>query len=190
MNNSNFEDIHLNNSSVFSPSLDRSDLINLHGDNLNLIGIDSTIGNFNFLSLGTVSNLTPLISNRLNEYNYINIIEMDGTDGYGLTNSSLDIGTMLVPGGSYIDKLVIDCTELIYSGGSPTFSFGILGLTASLEIAVSEISNKVKVFDLSNGLLDGTKSVTDTILSASLSGGTIITSGLVSMEVSLKLSID
>ena len=190
MNNSNFEDIHLNNSSVFSPSLDRSDLINLHGDNLNLIGIDSTIGNFNFLSLGTVSNLTPLISNRLNEYNYINIIEMDGTDGYGLTNSSLDIGTMLVPGGSYIDKLVIDCTELIYSGGSPTFSFGISGLTASLEIAVSEISNKVKVFDLSNGLLDGTKSVTDTILSASLSGGTIITSGLVSMEVSLKLSID
>jgi hypothetical protein len=89
-----------------------------------------------------------------------------------------------------IDKLVIDCTELIYSGGSPTFSFGISGLTASLEIAVSEISNKVKVFDLSNGLLDGTKSVTDTILSASLSGGTIITSGTVSMEVSLKLSID
>ena len=41
-------------------------------------------------------------------------------------------------------------------------------------------------FDLSNGLLDGTKSVTDTILSAGLSGGSNITSGTIYMEITLK----
>ena len=38
----------------------------------------------------------------------------------------------------------------------------------------------------SNGLLDGTKSVTDTILSAGLSGGSNITSGTIYMEITLK----
>ena len=191
MNNSTLENINLNDSQggpsiIISTSLDRSNLTNLTGESLVLVAYDLNISLLDFQSIGTVSNLTPLTSVKLGDYKYISAIEMDGTEGYGLTNSSLDIGTMLVPDGSYIDKLVIDCTELIYSGGSPTFSFGISGLTASLEIAVSEISNKVKVFDLSNGLLDGTKSVTDTILLSSLSGGTIITSGLVSMEITLK----
>ena len=195
MNNATFENINLNDSqggpsSIISTSLDRSNLTNLTGESVVLVAYDLNISLLDFQSLGTVSNLTPLTSVKLGDYKYISDIEMNGTEGYGLIDSSLNIGTMLVPQDSYIERLSINCTELVYSGDSATFSFGISGLTASLEIAISEISNKVKVFDLSNGLLDGTKSVTDTILLASLSGGTIITSGTVSMEVSLKSPID
>ena len=194
MNNATFENINLNDSqggpsSIFSTSLDRSNLTNLTGESVVLVAYDLNISLLDFQSLGTVSNLTPLTSVKLGDYKYISEIEMDGTEGYGLTNSSLNIGTMLVPQDSYIERLSINCTELVYSGDSATFSFGISGLTASLEIAISEISNKVKVFDLSNGLLDGTKSVTDTILSAGLSGGSNITSGTIYMEITLKNTI-
>ena len=194
MNNATFENINLNDSqggpsSIISTSLDRSNLTNLTGESVVLVAYDLNISLLDFQSLGTVSNLTPLTSVKLGDYKYISTIEMDGTEGYGLTNSSLDIGTMLVPQDSYIEKLSINCTELVYSGDSATFSFGISGLTASLEIAIYEISNKVKVFDLSYGLLDGTKSVTDTILSAGLSGGSNITSGTIYMEITLKNTI-
>ena len=194
MNNATFENINLNDSqggpsSIISTSLDRSNLTNLTGESVVLVAYDLNISLLDFQSLGTVSNLTPLTSVKLGDCKYISDIEMDGTEGYGLTNSSLNIGTMLAPQDSYIERLSINCTELVYSGDSATFSFGISGLTASLEIAISEISNKVKVFDLSNGLLDGTKSVTDTILSAGLSGGSNITSGTIYMEITLKNTI-
>ena len=194
MNNATFENINLNDSqggpsSIISTSLDRSNLTNLTGESVVLVAYDLNISLLDFQSLGTVSNLTPLTSVKLGDYKYISEIEMDGTEGYGLTNSSLNIGTMLATQDSYIERLSINCTELVYSGDSATFSFGISGLTASLEIAISEISNKVKVFDLSNGLLDGTKSVTDTILSAGLSGGSNITSGTIYMEITLKNTI-
>ena len=194
MNNATFENINLNDSqggpsSIISTSLDRSNLTNLTGESVVLVAYDLNISLLDFQSLGTVSNLTPLTSVKLGDYKYISDIEMNGTEGYGFIDSSLNIGTMLVPQDSYIERLSINCTELVYSGGSPTFSFGISGLTASLEIAISEISNKVKVFDLSNGLLDGTKSVTDTILSAGLSGGSNITSGTIYMEITLKNTI-
>ena len=194
MNNATFENINLNDSqggpsSIIYTSLDRSNLTNLTGESVVLVAYDLNISLLDFQSLGTVSNLTPLTSVKLGDYKYISDIEMNGTEGYGLIDSSLNIGTMLVPQDSYIERLSINCTELVYSGGSPTFSFGISGLTASLEIAISEISNKVKVFDLSNGLLDGTKSVTDTILSAGLSGGSNITSGTIYMEITLKNTI-
>ena len=194
MNNATLENINLNDSqggpsSIFSTSLDRSNLTNLTGESVVLVAYDLNISLLDFQSLGTVSNLTPLTSVKLGDYKYISDIEMNGTEGYGLIDSSLNIGTMLVPQDSYIERLSINCTELVYSGDSATFSFGISGLTASLEIAISEISNKVKVFDLSNGLLDGTKSVTDTILSAGLSGGSNITSGTIYMEITLKNTI-
>ena len=194
MNNATLENINLNDSQggpsiIISTSLDRSNLTNLTGESIALVAYDLNISLLDFQSLGTVSNLTPLTSVKLGDCKYISDIEMDGTEGYGLTNSSLNIGTMLAPQDSYIERLSINCTELVYSGDSATFSFGISGLTASLEIAISEISNKVKVFDLSNGLLDGTKSVTDTILSAGLSGGSNITSGTIYMEITLKNTI-
>ena len=194
MNNATLENINLNDSqggpsSIISTSLDRSNLTNLTGESVVLVAYDLNISLLDFQSLGTVSNLTPLTSVKLGDYKYISVIEMDGTEGYGLSNSSLNIGTMLATQDSYIERLSINCTELVYSGDSATFSFGISGLTASLEIAISEISNKVKVFDLSNGLLDGTKSVTDTILSAGLSGGSNITSGTIYMEITLKNTI-
>ena len=194
MNNATFENINLNDSqggpsSIISTSLDRSNLTNLTGESVVLVAYDLNISLLDFQSLGTVSNLTPLTSVKLGDYKYISGIVMDGSNGYGLIDSPLDIGTMLVPQDSYIERLSINCTELVYSGDSATFSFGISGLTASLEIAISEISNKVKVFDLSNGLLDGTKSVTDTILSAGLSGGSNITSGTIYMEITLKNTI-
>jgi hypothetical protein len=96
---------------------------------------------------------------------------------------------MLVPEGSYIERLSINCSELVYSGASATFSFGIWGLSP-LELLVSDISNKVKIFDISNDLLDGSKSLADTILSAGLSGGTNITSGTIYLEITLKISLN
>jgi hypothetical protein len=195
MNNSTLENINLNDSqggpsSIISTSLDRSNLTNLTGESIVLVAYDLNISALDFQSLGTVSNLTPLTSAKLGDYKYISAIEMDGTEGYGLTNSSLNIGTMLVPQGSYIERLSINCSELVYSGDSATFSFGISGLKPSLEVSVSEITNKTKVFDLSNELLNGSKSVTDTILSADLSGGTNITSGTIYLEITLKISIN
>jgi hypothetical protein len=187
MNFSSITDIYLNNSIILAPSLDRSELINLHGDGLSLMAIDLNIGSFDFLSLGTVSNLTNGPSAKPFEYKYITQTYMNGSNGYGLTDALLDINTMLVPEGSYVDKLSINCTELVYSGDSATFSFGILGLTTSLEIAVSEISNTVKLFDISDGL-DLSRSISDGLLSTSLSGGTDVTSGSIYMEITLKLN--
>ena len=192
MNNATLENINLNDSqggpsSIISTSLDRSNLTNLTGESIVLVAYDLNISLLDFQSLGTVSNLTPLTSVKLGDYKYISDIVMNGSNGYGLIDSTLDIGTMLVPQDSYIERLSINCTELVYSGDSATFSFGISGLS-TLEVLVSEISNKVTIFDIAqgNGLLDGTKSVTDTILSADLSGGSNITSGAIYMEITLK----
>ena len=188
MNGSYLQDINLNNSSIFAPNLDRSFFSNLTGDNLTLIGYDLNLSSLDLISLGTVS-LAPLASIKINEYKYISVIEMNGSNGYGLIDSPLYIGTMLVPEGSYIERLSINCSELVYSGVSATFSFGIWGLPP-LELLVSDISNKVKIFDISNDLLDGSKSLADTILSAGLSGGTNITSGTIYLEITLKISLN
>jgi uncharacterized protein YjbI with pentapeptide repeats len=187
MNGSYLQDINLNNSVIFDPSLDRSSLINLHGDGLNFFVIDLSLSVFNFLSLGTVSNLTSGSSAKIDEYKYITQVNMDGSNGYGLTDAFLDINNMLVPAGSYVDKLSINCSELTYSGSSATFSFSILGLTPILDIAVSDISNNVKVFDISNGL-NLSRSVSDGLLGASLLGGTNITSGSIYLNITLKLN--
>jgi len=187
LRNSTVSNIGLTNSVIYYSNLDRSTLSNLLGEDLSVLGMDLNLGSLNFQSLGTVNNLTQGTSVKIGEYKYVTQVNMDGSNGYGLTDAALDISTMLVPIGSYVDKLSINCSELTYSGGPATLSFGILGLTPILDIAVSDISNNVKLFDISNGL-DLSKSISDTILSASLSGGTDITSGSIYIEITLKLN--
>jgi hypothetical protein len=108
MNGSYLQDINLNNSSIFAPNLDISLFSNLTGDDLTLMGYDLNLSSLNFISLGTVSNLAPLASIKFNEYKYISVIEMNGSNGYGLIDSPLYIGTMLVPEGSYIADIKIE----------------------------------------------------------------------------------
>ena len=61
------------------------------------------------------------------------------------------------------------------------------GLSPStVEIAVSAMSDSIKVLDISNGLITGTKADSDKMLVAFLTGGTDITSGSIKMEVTIK----
>jgi len=115
-------------------------------------------------------------------------LTFNGTSGYGLTNNALNIPAMLIPYDFYIEKVIIETSGLTYSGASATFSFTMPGglSPSTVEIAVSVMTDRIKVLDISNGLITGTKADSDKMLMAFLTGGTSITSGGIKMEVTLK----
>jgi hypothetical protein len=115
-------------------------------------------------------------------------LTFDGSSGYGLTDDDLNIPAMLIPQDFYIEKVIIESSTLTYSGDSATFSFTMTGglSPSTVEIAVSAMSDSIKVLDISNGLIFGTKADSDKMLTAFLTGGTNITSGEIKMEVTIK----
>jgi uncharacterized protein YjbI with pentapeptide repeats len=183
--------IDLTSTNITNISSNKSELSYItKGDSSTLYQLDLNTAYLSLSSIGTYSNTFPSGSSfRFNEYKYQFGIYMDGSDGHGLTDNMLDIPTMLIPNGYYVEKLILDCDSLNY-GSSATFSFGILDESPDLEVQIDDITNKVKVFDISNRLLSGTKAGTNTTLYASLSGGDNITSGQITMEVTLKKTYD
>jgi len=179
----------INNSSFQYVNMDRSLFSNLQAyDNSNIGLIDLNSAYLDLTSLGTYSRSFPSgTSFRLNELKYQFDLTFNGTSGYGLTGSFLNIPAMLMPQDFYIEKVIIETSGLTYSGNSTIFSLSTPGLSPSIvEIAVSEIYDKIKVLDISNGLIVGSKADSDKMLTAFLTGGTNITSGEIKMEVTIK----
>lgn len=190
--NSAIYDINLSNSSFNNSTVTKSEFLNLTKENSNLYQIDLNSCSLNLSALGTSSTYFPSGTTYIfNEIKYQFVINMNGTLGNGLTDNSLNIPSMLIPYGYYINRVISDADMLIYSGNPATFSFSILGLSPSnIESSVDDISNKIKIFDISNGTLQGVKSWTNTKLSSFLSGGSDITSGTLTIEVTLKKTYD
>ena len=186
--NSYVNGINYNNLSLDYLNLDRAQLSYLSGQDLELNQLDVSGSYLNFTALGTQSNTFPNgTSFKFNELKYQFDLTFDGTEGYGLTDSTLNIPSMWCPNDFYIEKIIIESSSLIYSGDSATFSFGFPGLSPSqVELLVSDISNKISVRDLSNGLLDAIKADSDKVLTCFLTGGTNVTSGGIKVEVTLK----
>ena len=177
-----------NNSYLQSINMDRSYFSNLQAyDNSNIYQIDLNSAYLNLTELGTFSQTFPNgTSFRFNELKYQFELTFDGTSGYGLTDDDLNIPAMLIPQDFYIEKVIIESSGLTYSGDSATFSF-TPGLSPStVEIAVSNMNDQIKVLDISNGLIIGSKVNSDNMLFAFLTGGTDITSGSIKMEVTIK----
>ena len=188
---SQFEYIDIrNNSTLQAINLDRSNFSNLQAyDNSNIYLLDLNSTYLNLTELGTFSRTFPTgTSFRFNELKYQFDLTFDGTSGYGLTDDDLVIPAMLIPQDFYIEKVIIESSTLTYSGDSATFSFTMTGglSPSTVEIAVSAMSDSIKVLDISNGLITGTKADSDKMLVAFLTGGTDITSGSIKMEVTIK----
>jgi hypothetical protein len=184
------EDINIiNNSSFQYINMDRSYFSSLQAYNNSNIGlIDLNSAYLDLTSLGTYSRSFPSgTSFRSNELKYQFDLTFNGTSGYGLTGSFLNIPSMLMPQDFYIEKVIIETSGLTYSGDSTILSLSTPGLSPSIvEIAVSEIYDKIKVLDISNGLIVGSKADSNKMLTAFLTGGTNITSGEIKMEVTIK----
>jgi uncharacterized protein YjbI with pentapeptide repeats len=181
-------DINIVSSNFSNINVDRSQFSNLTSEDIDLHQLDLNTAYLNLGSLGTYSNTFPSGSSfRFNEFKYQFSLTFDGTVGYGLTDTILNIPTMLVPQDYYIEKIIIESSDLTYSGDPALFSFGFLGLSPSqIEAQVTDIGGKISVVDLSNGGLLGIKADSDITLSSYLTGGTDITSGGIKVEVTIK----
>jgi hypothetical protein len=179
-----------NNSSLQAMSMDRSYFSNLQiYDNAGLYQTDLNSTYLNLTALGTFSRTFPSgTSFRFGDLKYQFDLTFDGSTGSGVTDNYLVIPAMLIPQYFYIEKVIIESSTLTYSGDSATFSFTMTGglSPSTLEIAVSAMSDSIKVLDISNGLITGTKADSDKMLVAFLTGGTDITSGGIKMEVTIK----
>jgi len=190
ISSSYFGNIGLSASDIGYFSINRSNFSNLQAsNNSSLYQIDLNTAYLDLTALGTFSRTFPSgTSFRFNELKYQFDLTFNGTSGYGLTNNALNIPAMLIPYDFYIEKVIIESSTLVYSGSSATFSFTMPGglSPSTVEIAVSEMTDRIKVLDISNGLITGTKADSDKMLMAFLTGGTSITSGGIKMEVTLK----
>lgn len=179
-----------NNSSLEAMSMDRSYFSNLQiYDNAGLYQTDLNSTYLNLTALGTFSRTFPDgTSFRFGDLKYQFDLTFDGSTGSGATDNYLVIPAMLIPQNFYIEKVIIESSTLTYSGDSATFSFTMTGglSPSTVEIAVSAMSDYIKVLDISNGLITGTKADSDKMLVAFLTGGTDITSGSIKMEVTIK----
>ena len=184
-----FQNIDIRNNNINAINMDRSLFSNLEAYDSSIFQIDLNSAYLDFTALGTFSRTFPDgTSFRYNELKYQFNFIFDGTSGSGLTDDVLNIPSMLIPQDFYIEKTIIESSSLTYSGDSATFSFTMTGglSPSTVEIAVSEMSDSIKVLDISNGLITGTKADSDKMLTAFLTGGSDVTSGEIKMEVTIK----
>jgi hypothetical protein len=184
-----FQNIDVRNNNINAINMDRSLFSNLEASDSSIFQIDLNSAYLDFTALGTFSRTFPDgTSFRYNELKYQFNFIFDGTSGSGLTDDVLNIPSMLIPQDFYIEKVIIESSSLIYSGDSANFSFTMTGglSPSTVEIAVSEMSDSIKVLDISNGLITGTKADSDKMLTAFLTGGSDVTSGEIKMEVTIK----
>ena len=179
-------DLDLTNSDIGNMNVDRSQFSNLTKETGSLSQLDLNAFYLNLSSLGTYSNTFPSGSSfRFNEIKYQFELLMDGSNGKGLADSSLTIPNMLIPNGYYIEKIILDTTSNLVADTLPNLSIGFDDESASLLAFDLSTLTSVKVFDLNNQL-NGNKANSDKKLYAVLSGGTDITSGTITMEITLK----
>ena len=179
--------ITMTSSSLGSCNLDRSGFNHLQLNNSNIGQMDFEATYLSLSALGTHSTNFPSgTSFKYNELKYQIPFTFTGLTGYGVTNNELSIPAMIIPQDFYIDKVVIESSNLVYSGSAATFSLSIPGLSPSVvEISASDMTG-IKVLDISNGSIQGYKADVDDMLVAFLTGGTDITSGGIKMEVTIK----
>lgn len=201
-NNNNFNSSYLFNGDLSLSRINNCDIISSNLRNFNLSGTEiynldqNSVGN-SFTNFDLKNQSFNFNSDSANTYSLNSTIGHNNTIKHqfsynlaGLGNGTIPIPRYAVPGsGWYIEKAVIDSTPLIVSG---TVSFS-LGLDVSQPESVlndvdsSVLSNSVKVYEIANGGTNGAKSTGFDYIGLFLNAGSnTITSGTMSMEITLK----
>ena len=161
--------------------------------NLEISGF--SLGNSSFLTSSTIS--AAVYNNNKIKYQFglgNNNYDFNGTSGYG-SIGTLNIASMIIPDGFYIEKVLIDSIGLTYSAGSspsfvPIINLGISGTNTQSGLddingLVDNINNSIICYDISNGRVTGVKSVGWNYLVGEVKDADI-TGGNIQFEVILK----
>jgi len=204
-NNSYFYDNSFYNASIYSGTLNLSDIDNC---TLSNTGLANFTLDGSFITELDQSTVPPYINFELKNqefgfgddssgtYSLTSAVGQNNTIKYqfsttldGLSDSYANIPRFITPGaGWYIEKAIIDCTPLVISG---TISFS-LGLTAGLVLSnvdSSVLTNKVNIYDIANSTLVAIKSAGLDWIKLFVNdetGSSSITSGTMSIEITLK----
>jgi hypothetical protein len=196
-------------SQFYNNYLNSGGIIFLYMQDAEIYGINSTTNGFStqhldlsaaFFNFGTaysgITSLPSYTTFHSNTLKYQFNISFDGSVGYG-SIGTVSATPMLVPNygnGFYIEKVTLDCTGLSYSGDTePILNIGMLGVDIRSGLnnsngGVTNINNKVSVFDISNNGANGTKTYNqpdNTLISMYVSNNAI-TSGSIDAEIILK----
>jgi len=186
---SSLDTISLNNATWFGLFLKQSTIYDYRpSSGLDIHNLDMTGSEFN---LGNTSD-TYDFNETFAQYNTIKHqfeFNFSGSTGNGAVGL-VDIPRVLVPGDYwYIEKVILDSTNLTTSG-TASLSLGIQDTDSDCGVdhaLVSDLNNRVRVFDLSNGLANGAKSYSHAIDQISMNVHTAnITGGNIKVEVTLK----
>lgn len=162
--------------------LKNSRFTNFIGTSYSTIHLDMSGSSFDFgLSYSDIPNYTEFMTNTL-KYKFN--IEFDGTEGSGGLGA-INIGQYIIPSGFYIEKIIMDASNLSANSSLSTINIGITNHTSSGLSASSLGSDFVKVSDISNGGATGYKTTDDDYLNASIIED-VINSGTIYLEVTLK----
>jgi uncharacterized protein YjbI with pentapeptide repeats len=179
LNFSSLDQINAENSILFNNNLSGSVLEYYNPIGITQSNVSLTNVYFNYNS-ATNSTLSDTLAHG-------NTIKYQFTVNLANVNGTIDIPTVLIPSsGWYFEKVLFDTTALVSSGTS-SISMGMnshfeCGLN---DIDLSVLSNKIKVYDLSNFYAPGAKSTGIEKLIMFTNGDTI-TSGTMSVEVTFK----
>ena len=107
----------------------------------------------------------------------------------GLITGQYNLNVLIPGSGWYIDKVIVDNhADPIVSTGTSFLSLGLLNLNQNYVfngIDISELSGNLKVYDISNGSLDGSVTTGVDYLNLNMGGDDIYT-GSINFEVIIK----
>lgn len=203
-NNSGIYNISLTSSNIGHSDLKISQLMYLNLENSSLYGWFlkqsnfmsyncSGLGIYNLNMLGSYLDLNGISNSNLRLGNTdmtFNTIKYQFTYYVsGMITGQFNLNVLIPGSGWYIDKVIVDNhADPIVSTGTSFLSLGLLNLNQNYVfngIDTSELSGNVKVYDISNGSLDGSVTTGVDYLNLNMGGDDIYT-GSINFEVIIK----
>ena len=172
--------MNLENTSLFGLFLKQSNFSNYTNNGTNIVNLLMNGSSLNLNSLGNINLTNTDMTFNTIKYQYSHNLAGSIAGQYNLN--------VLIPGsGWYIEKIIVHSTEIVSTGNS-ILSLGLLNLNQTYvfsSVDTSVLSNKVKIYDISNGSLDGSVTTGIDYLNLNM-GGDDIYSGVIYFDVVIK----